>query len=42
MDIDWNSFLDCDLGKATENFTDALMTAAKASIPHKKIQQIKK
>ena len=34
-DIDWDSLLDCDLDKATENFTEALMTAAKASIPQK-------
>ena len=36
MDIDWDSLLDCDLDEATENFTEALMTAAKASIPQKK------
>ena len=35
MDIDWDSLLDCDLDKATENFTEALMTAANASIPQK-------
>ena len=35
MDIDWDNLLDCDLDKATENFTEALMTAAKASIPQK-------
>ena len=35
MDIDWDRLLDCDMDKATENVTDALLTAAKASIPFK-------
>ena len=35
MDIDWDNLLDCDLDKATENFTEALMNAARASIPQK-------
>ena len=33
MDTDWDSLLDCDLDDAVDNFTDALMNAAKASIP---------
>ena len=37
MDTDWDSLLDCDLDTATENLSNALMTAAKASIPQKTI-----
>ena len=33
LDTDWNRLLDSDLDEATDNFTDALMTAAKAAIP---------
>ena len=33
MDTDWDTLLDTDLDEATDNFTNALMTAAKASIP---------
>ena len=33
MDTDWDSLLNCDLDDAVDNFTDALLTAAKASIP---------
>ena len=32
-DTDWDRVLDCDVDDATNNFTDALMTAAKAAIP---------
>lgn len=32
-DIDWDELLDCDVDDATNNLTDALMTAAEASIP---------
>ena len=35
MDTDWDSLLDCDVDNATENLTDALLTAAKATIPFK-------
>ena len=33
LDIDWDRLLDCDLDDATDNLTDALMTAAKTAIP---------
>ena len=33
MDTDWDSLLNCDIDDAVDNFTDALLTAAKASIP---------
>ena len=33
LDTDWDGLLDCDLDTATDNFTDALLTAAKVSIP---------
>ena len=33
LEIDWNRLLDLDLDEATDNFTDVLMTAAKAAIP---------
>ena len=32
-DTDWDRVLDCDVDDASNNFTDALMTAAKAAIP---------
>ena len=35
MDTDWDKLLDCDVDKATENLTEALLTAAEASIPLK-------
>ena len=35
MDTEWDKLLDCDVDKATENLTDALLNAAKASIPLK-------
>ena len=35
MDTEWDDLLDCDLDQATDNFTNALMSAAKASIPFK-------
>ena len=35
MDTDWDQLLDCDIDKATENLTNALLGAAKASIPIK-------
>ena len=35
IDTDWDKLLDCDMNKATENVTEALLTAAKASIPLK-------
>ena len=33
LNTDWDRLLDCDVDEATDNFTDTLMTAAKASIP---------
>ena len=33
LDIDYDKLLDCDLDDAADNFTDALMTAAKTAIP---------
>ena len=35
MDTDWEQLLDCDIDKATENVTNAVLTAAKSSIPFK-------
>ena len=33
MDTDWDQLLDCDVDKATENLTNALLGVAMASIP---------
>ena len=35
METDWGKLLDCDVDKATENLTNAVLSAAKASIPLK-------
>ena len=35
METDWDRLLDCDIDTATDNLTEALLTAAKASIPVK-------
>lgn len=35
MGTDWDSLLDCDLDQATDNLTNALISAANASIPYK-------
>ena len=37
MGTDWDKLLDCDLNNATENFTGALMTTTRYSIPQKTI-----